>query len=400
MSTSNIYSSGVSRRAVVAGLLGSVALSSLGGIGAARAAGDKVRIGLSHAYTGWAAAFDVAFAVGYQFAVDEVNAKGGVSGKYMIDLIKGTDTASSSVEAIKSADGLLDQGIDILYLSCDATSAVAAGLAGQQKNVLMFPSTSTQPDVTTQVGDWMYLANFSDNLSGGSSGIYAAKDLGAKTAYLLKSSDNTYTENVPEYFRTAFEKSGGTVLGQANYVYGQVDFGGIIADIKKLPSEPDVISTAAFEPDLPAFLHQIRAAGIKSRIVGADAIDTPSFMALGDLVEGTIVISNRQLQAGSKYEEVATLHPEHVENSAWIVGYEAALIVFEAVRLADATDAASIRAAVDKIVNLEVPTGTITFTGFDRRPVVPINFLEVQGGKGVFKKAAIIDPADIPAPIV
>ncbi|WP_457587650.1 ABC transporter substrate-binding protein [Ensifer canadensis] len=393
---------GVSRRAVLASMLGAAALG-ITGIRPALADEGTVRVGFSLAHTGWAAAYDVAFSQGLQMAFDEANATGGAGGKFKIEVIEGTDTASSSVEAIKSADALMEQGVDVLYTSCDATSSVAAGRSGQKKGVLMFAGTSTQPDVPMKVGDWMYLANFSDNLSSGATAVFAVEDLGVKTAYLLKSSDNTFTEFVPEYFATTFEKRGGKVLGKANYTFGQVDFSAIVAEIRALPTEPEAIMTAAFEPELPAFLRQLRAAGIKSRIIGADAIDSPSFYALGDLVEGTIVVSNRVPVEGSKYEEVAKRfaerHPDQVGNSAWIVGYDAGAVLLEAIKNAGATDSASIRSALDKMTDFEVPNGKVTFTGFERRPLVPISLLEIKGGKGVFLKAATIDPAEIPAPM-
>ncbi|MGR9145800.1 ABC transporter substrate-binding protein (plasmid) [Rhizobium leguminosarum] len=394
----------VSRRTVLATMLGGVAAVGIAGVSPAFAEDKTVRVGFSLAHTGWAAAYDVGYALGLRMAFDEANAKGGAGGKYKIDVTEGTDTASSSVEAIKSVDALLEKGVDVLFTSCDATSSVAAGRSGQKKGVLMFAGTSTQVDVPAKVGDWMYLANFSDNVSGGSTGVFAAKDLGIKTAYLLKSSDNTYTEYVPEYFAKTFEKYGGKVVGKGNFTFEQADFGGIIAEIKALPAEPDAIMTAAFEPDLPAFLRQARAAGIKSRIVGADGIDSPSFYALGDLVENTIVLSNRMPVEGSKYQEIAKVfgksHPDQVDNSAWIVGYDAGLVLIEAIKNADATDSASIRAALDKIKDFDVPNGKVSYTGFERRPMVPISFLEIKSGKGVFMKAATIDTADIPAPIM
>lgn len=398
----NILNVGVSRRAVLASMV-TVAAAGVIGVGPVLADDATVRVGFSLAHTGWAAAYDVAFSQGLQMAFDEANADGGAGGKFKIEVIEGTDTASSSVEAIKSADALMEQGVDVLYTSCDATSSVAAGRSGQKKGVLMFSGTSTQPDVPMKVGDWMYLANFSDNLSSGATAVYAVEKMGLKSAYLLKSSDNTFTEFVPEYFATTFEKRGGKILGKANYTFGQIDFSAIVAEIRALPEEPEAIMTAAFEPELPAFLRQLRAAGIKSRIIGADAIDSPSFFALGDLVEGTIVVSNRVPVAGSKYEEVAKRfaerHPEQVGNSAWIVGYDAGVVLLEAIKNAGATDSASIRSALDKITEFDAPNGKITFAGFDRRPLVPISLLEIKGGEGVYLAEATIDPSEIPAPM-
>ncbi|MBN9223110.1 MAG: ABC transporter substrate-binding protein, partial [Mesorhizobium sp.] len=135
---------GLSRRSVMKSMLG-VAIAGVGGLRPVFAADGKVRVGLALAHTGWAAAYDVPFAHGMKMAFDDVNAAGGILGKFKIEVIEGNDTASSSVESIKSADALIEQGVDVLFLSCDATSSTAAGRNGQQKGVLMFAGTSTQP---------------------------------------------------------------------------------------------------------------------------------------------------------------------------------------------------------------------------------------------------------------
>lgn len=387
------------RRSVLGGLGMALAISVMSPV--AHAA-DELKIGMAHSQTGWASAFDVAFAAGFTFASEEINAAGGIDGKIPVKLIQGRDAASSSAEAVKSVEALLGQGISVLMMSADSSGTIAAGRAGQKQGVLMFNSTGSQPSVAPQVGDWMYLSNFSDNLMGAALAIYAREDLGIENVYLLKSPDDAYTEKLPDYFAEVFQKKGGTVVGEGEYNFNQVDFGSVVTEIRALPQEPDAIMTAAFEPDFPALLRQLRAAGIKSRILGADAIDTPTIFALGSIADGTILLTNRVPVEGNKYSQIETrfakAHPDHVENAAWIVGYTAMQVIADATRRAGSTQPDALRKAIEATKGFDGPSGPITYEGRGRLPLWPVHVLEVEGGKGVFKKSIVPDAADIPTP--
>ncbi|MGB3877151.1 MAG: ABC transporter substrate-binding protein [Shinella zoogloeoides] len=388
-------------------LLGGVALALAAGVvaglpGIPRAlAAEELRIGMAHSHTGWAASFDSAFAAGFSFAAQEINEKGGIDGKLPVKLVQGRDAASSSAEAVKSVEGLLKENVSVLMTSADSSGTIAAGRIGQTQGVLMFGSTCSPPSVTSQVGDWMYLSNFSDNLMGTVLALYA-RELGIESVYLLKSPDDAYTEKLPDYFADVFQKKGGTIVGEGEYNFNQVDFGSVVADIRALPEPPDAIMTAAFEPDFPALLRQLRAAGIKSRILGADAIDTPTIFSLGPIADGTVVLSNRQPLEGSTYKEIegrfAKVYPEHAENAAWIVGYTAMEVIADVARRAGATDPAALRKALEETEGFAGPGGPITYAGRNRLPVWPVHVLEIEGGEGVYKKTIVPDAADIPAP--
>lgn len=395
-----------SRRKLLGGIaltIGAMPFASLAFPTAAKAQDAKeLRIGMEHSQTGWAASFDVAFAAGFTFAANEINENGGIEGDIPVKLIQGRDAASASSEAVKSTEGLLNEGVDILMMSCDSSGTIAAGRIAQEQGVLMFGSTSSPPSIPPQVGDWMYLSNFSDNLMGTVLAIYAREDLDIKTAFLLKSPDDAYTEKLPDYFAEVFTKRGGKIVGQGEYNFNQVDFGSTIMQIRSLPQQPDAIMTAAFEPDFPALLRQLRAAGIKSRILGADALDTPTIFSLGSVVDGTIALTNRVPVEGSEYKEIedrfAKEYPEHIENAAWIVGYTAMLVIAESVRLAGSADPAAMRDALETIDNFDGPTGPITYNGQNRLPLWPVHVLEIEGGSGVFKKTIVPSADEIAKP--
>jgi branched-chain amino acid transport system substrate-binding protein len=367
-----------------------------------RVAEEEFVIGMAHSHTGWAAAFDVAFTCGVKYAADEINSNGGIAGKYQIKLITGRDCASIAAEAVKSVDALLAKDVDMIALTCDSSGAIAAGRHGQEQGILMITSTGSQPMTPIRVGDWMYASNFTDNLMGSALAIYAREELKIDTAFTLISYDDAYTE-LPKYFAEIFEKKGGKIVGEATYNFEQVDFGSVVSQIKQLPEEPDAIMTAAFEPDFPAFLRQIRAAGIKSRVIGADALDTPTVYSLGPVAEGVTLCTNRVPVPGSEYEKImkgyAEKYPEHVENAASIVGYIAMYLMAAAVEKADSTEPEKVRAALDSLENWQGPTGPITFKGMKNRlPIMPVHILEVVDGKGVYRKMVIPNKKDIAEP--
>jgi branched-chain amino acid transport system substrate-binding protein len=248
----------------------------------------------------------------------------------------------------------------------------------------------------------MYQSNFTDTQMGTALAVYAREELGVETAFTLISYDDAYTE-LPKYFEEVFVKKGGKIVGQATYNFEQVDFGSVVTQIKQLPEEPDAIMTAAFEPDFPAFLRQIRAAGIQSRVIGADALDTPTVYSLGPVAEGVLLCTNRVPVPGSEYEEImkgfAEEYPEHVENAGAIVGYIAMYLMAAAVENADSTEPEKVRAALDSLENWQGPTGPITYKGMKyRQPLMPVHILEIVNGEGVYRKMVIPEKEDIPDP--
>lgn len=87
------------------------------------------------------------------------------------------------------------------------------------------------------------------------------------------------------------------------------------------------------------------------------------------------------------------------QGEAWPVNNNAALVIADAVKIADATDAASIRPALDGINNFEATNSNITLAGFGSRPLMPVAFLEIEKREGGFKKALVIEASDILDPM-
>jgi branched-chain amino acid transport system substrate-binding protein len=175
-----------------------------------------------------------------------------------------------------------------------------------------------------------------------------------------------------------------------------------VTKIKEMNPQPDVIVTSAFEPDFPAFIRQLRGAGVKIPMVVGDGIDSPTTFALGDIVEGVVFTSSGFAEPGSpmaayqaKYQAKYGKPPESIMDA---LGYDLAMIVNAAVTKANSTDPAKIRDALANLENVQGATAVISYKGGNGTPTRPVAVIRIHDGKRVLVSRESPDPSIVPAP--
>jgi branched-chain amino acid transport system substrate-binding protein len=183
----------------------------------------------------------------------------------------------------------------------------------------------------------------------------------------------------------------------------QPDFSVAVTTIRNLAEPPDLIMTAAYEPDFPAFIRQLRAAGVRIPVFGADALGTPTIAGLGELAEGVVFTSagcaaeNAKLQQFNEHFKQVS---GHLPSSSYEVnGYEIGLLLNAAVGAARSNNGTAIRDALANLDNFHAITGTITYRGTQRIPVRSVALLRYQGGEARCVKTVTPSAAEIPAPL-
>lgn len=367
---------------------------------AAPALAQEIIIGATTAQTGGLAPYDQPALAGLRMALDEINAKGGLGGKYKVNLII-KDTRSDTAQTATVAQELIDAGAKIMISPCDADPSISVGQLTQPLGIPTLTLCGSAPVLTGAVGDVMFGTYPADNVQAAAVADFAISE-GKKKAFLLVSPDATYVANLPEYFGTVFEKKGGTIVGRGTFTMGQPDFSAEITNIKGLAEQPDVIMTAAYEPDFPAFIQQLRAAGLTIPVYGADAIGTPTIKGLGSLVDGVVYTAAGYAEPGSKLEAFNAAFAKRVghapESTYEVNGYEIGLILDEAVRVAGSDDPKAIRDAIANLKDFEGITGKITYAGTDRMPLRPVALMRYEGGEQKHVKTVVPAAADVPAP--
>ena len=376
------------------------AISAIAVVTAAPVFAEEIIIGAATAQTGGLAPYDQPALAGLRMAIDELNAKGGLAGKYKVNLII-KDTRSDTAQTATVTQELIDAGAKIMITPCDADPSISAGQLTQPLGIPSLTLCGSAPVLTQAVGDVMFGTYPADNLQATAVADFAIAE-GKRKVFLLTSPDATYVANLPEYFGKVFEKKGGKIVGRGTFTMNQPDFSAEITNIKGLAEQPDLIMTAAYEPDFPAFIQQLRGAGITIPVYGADAIGTPTIKALGKLVDGVVYTAAGYPEAGSKLEAfnaAFTKHAGHAPESTYEVnGYEIGLILDQAVKTAGSDDPKAIRDAIANLKDFEGITGKITYAGTDRMPLRPVVLMRYEGGEQKYVETVVPAAADVPAP--
>jgi branched-chain amino acid transport system substrate-binding protein len=382
-----------------------IALSLAAGLSAVLAsttasAEDKLVIGAAISKTGWDAPYDSPVMDGFAVAADEINAKGGIAGKYKIEIVTRDNRSDNAQNAIVTQE-LVDQGVNLILAACDSSMVHATADIIVGAKIPAISTCSSSPTLPLSGHGFIFANAVTDNVQGAAQAEYAYGQ-GYRNAYLLRSPDIEYTQ-MPLYFKEAFEKLGGKVIGESIYQLSQPDFSAEVTKIKAMNPQPDVIVTSAFEPDWPAFMRQLRGAGVKIPMVCGDGIDSPTTFALPpELIEGVVFTSSGFAAPGSpmaayqdKYKAKYGKAPESIMDA---LGYDLAKIIEAAVIKADSVDPQKIRDALADLTDVQGATAVISYKGGNGTPTRPVNVLRIVNGARTLVSQKAPDPAIIPAP--
>jgi branched-chain amino acid transport system substrate-binding protein len=403
------------RIALLAGLVTVLTLCALvsavaSGATSSKKAGlpSQYKIGVEMSLTGGIAPFDQPALAGIKMAVGEINAKGGIGGKSKIVLTIKNDRSDSG-QAAANAQTLASQGIDFMMLPGDPSVAIPAGRVAQSHHIPMMTTLASLPTQRQAIGDYFFAGDSGDNLVAAAPALWA-RSHGIKTAYTIVGPDAAYTQNFPRYFAAAFKAAGGKVVGTDTYKFGTTDFSPQIQKIRKLNPQPDAIETAMFEPDLPAFIKQLRAAGVTTKLICSDASDTPATKQLGKLVNEMIFSTYGFPVPGSPlaafYQRFKKHYGHLPTNVLSAIGYDTIYVMADAIKRAGTNDAASVVKALNATKNYHGVLGTTSYgtgttAGFPDRPIAIQKWVwndATHSLKRQFLALVTVPPSKVPAP--
>lgn len=381
--------------------LGVQACGSADGGGADAAgdgAGETITVGYAAALSGFLAPYETPFYNALKIAIDDQNAEGGLAGRYKVKLVV-KDAKSEIPVAAQVSQELIDDGADVLITPCDADPSVAAGQPAQTAKIPAISGCAGSPRLPASVGDFMFQNVFAINSQVVPLAQHAY-EAGHRKAFLLYSPDTRYTNDGPVHFGQVFEKLGGTIVGKETYKFQTQEFSAQVAKIRD--ARPDVIMTSAYDPDLSAFLKQLRAAGVQAPVYGTDGADAPSLLksagkAANGLVFATHGMPVDESPAVKAFAEEYRAKTGHAPESAFVYAAPDLVAVLDAAATkAGSLDGQALRDALDGLTDVEGTTGKITFAGMNRSPLKSVTLVEVRDNAFRFVEHRTPDRALIP----
>ena len=334
--------------------------------------------------TGEAATFGVSTKNGYDLAVAEWNAKGGVLGK-QVKLVFADDKGDPA-EGATVYTKLIEQDKACAIVGTVMSKVSLAGAPiCQAAKIPMIATASTNPKVTG-VGNFVFRACFIDPFQGTVGAKFAFDDLKAKKAACLFDVGNDYTKGLSEFFKTKFTALGGEVVGFEGHATGTSDFKAQLT--KVLAAKPDVLYISDYYSDVAIMAKQARELGFKGPMIGGDGWDSPKLVEIaGPAVEGCFFTNHYAKEDKApivqEFVKKYTAKYNAAPDALAALAYDAANIMLDAITRAGATDGAAIQAALGK-TDLRVVTGQVKFDE-KRNPVKSAVIIEIKGGHEVYK---------------
>ena len=240
----------------------------------AQAQAETVRIGLIYDLTGpFAAGGSVASSIGAQIAIDLVNEKGGIGGKYKVAPVA-ADSQSKPDVAINEAVRLIDQEkIDIIngvYASAHAVPLAAK--VEQQKKILwittavstaVFKDKNLQYVFRAQIHSDQYGQAFAGFLAEHAKAKLGMEPKDVKVALIHE--DGPYGVGVAAADEAYAKEAGLQVVLREGYSASAPDLSVLVTKLKR--AKADVISHAGYNPDITLFLRQARENGLRFKML-------------------------------------------------------------------------------------------------------------------------------------
>ena len=334
--------------------------------------------------TGEAATFGVSTKNGYDLAVAEWNAKGGVLGK-QVKLVFADDKGDPA-EGATVYTKLIEQDKACAIVGTVMSKVSLAGAPiCQAAKIPMIATASTNPKVTG-VGNFVFRACFIDPFQGTVGAKFAFDDLKAKKAACLFDVGNDYTKGLSEFFKTKFTALGGEIVGFEGHATGTSDFKAQLT--KVLAAKPDVLYVSDYYSDVAIIAKQARELGFKGPLVGGDGWDSPKLVEIaGPAVEGCFFTNHYAKEDKAPivqdFVKKYTAKYNAAPDALAALAYDATNIMLDAINRAGSTDGTAIQGALVK-TDLKVVTGQVKFDS-DRNPVKSAVIIELKGGQQVYK---------------
>jgi len=358
---------------------------------AKKAEENQILVGAYLSLTGTTATFGTSSLKGIEMAVDKVNSSGGVLGK-QIKLLS-EDTQSKPEEAALAVTKLItrDKVKAILGEIASSRSLAAAPICQENKIPMVTPG-STNPEVTKK-GDYIFRVCYIDPFQGEVIAKFAYESLGLRKVAVITDVKNDYSIGLAQFFTETFTKLGGTVVGEQAYSEGDTDFRAQLTAIKGL--KPEAVVVPGYYQESALLIKQARELNMNIPFLGGDGWDSNKLIEVGGAaMEGTFFTNHYAADDTSAIvQDFVTTYKARFNNeipdAMAVLGYDAALILFDAMTRAGSDEPTLVRNALAATKDFPGVSGTTTIDA-ERNARKASVIVKIQDGQ--FRFHAKVDP--------
>lgn len=326
------------------------------------ASGDTIKVGIIASLSGPERPWGDESRKGAQLAIDQVNEEGGIGGM-KIELIP-EDTGGDPAMGKTATERLVSSHKVVAVLG-----EVASGVTGpaaevcQGAGVPIISIGSTRTGLSS-IGNMFFRVCYTDAFQGAMLAKFAYEDLGLRNVAVLTDRQLPYSVGLSEDFTAYFTKLGGKIAREDFYEKGNTDFKAQLTNLQA--SNPDGLFCSGYFTEIGPIARQRADVGLDVPMFGGDGWDSAELLNSG----GQGIMGSYYSNHYSNLEDrpqvkdfVAKFKEKYGEepaNAMGALGYDAALVLIDALKRSSSFDSRAIRDAVAATSNLEAVSGTIT----------------------------------------
>ncbi|MBR1218465.1 ABC transporter substrate-binding protein [Bradyrhizobium sp. U87765 SZCCT0131] len=383
----------------VMGLAAAALGLALSGLSTAARADGEIKIGEINSYSALPS-FTDPYRKGWQLAVEEINAAGGIKGKKLVVISK--DDNGKPADAVTAANELVaSEGVAMISGTFFSNIGLAVSDFAKQKKVFFLAGEPLTDAVTMASGNrYTFRLRPSNYMQAAMLADEAAK-LPAKR-WATVAPNYEYGQSAVAVFKALLSKKRPDIqwVSEQWPPQGKIDAGPVVQALAA--DKPEAILNVTFGPDLVKFVREGNTRGLfKDRAVVSFLTGEPEYLdpLKDETPEGWIV-------TGYPWYDIKT--PEHAAflkayqakyndypRLGSVVGYELIKSAAAILAKADSSDADKLIAAAEGI-KLASPFGEITYRKEDHQSTLGayVGKTSVKDGKGVMVGSVYRDGAD------
>lgn len=352
---------------------------------------EPIKVGAIFSKTGAAAESNRMHLQAIRLALEEMNQQGGVPGG-PLELLE-FDNKSSAIGAKEAALKAVEAGVVGVIGASRSSHSLAMAPVLQKAGIPMISPHSTHPDVTL-AGDCIFRICFTDSFQGSALALFARRDVKADESVVLINAGNQYSITLGEIFADHFSAQGGHVLWKQDYLPESGDYTELLKKVKVL--NPKLVFLPGYQKDSAQIIKQSREMGISSIFLGGDGWMALMYEYAGSALHGSYFADHwhpsRKSTLSRHFVEAFTDKYGKINASAPALGYDAAMLLGDAIRRANSVDPKAVRKAIAETLDFEGVTGNIQFD-HDGNRVTSALILKFE--EGLTKLFKTIEPVKI-----
>lgn len=320
---------------------------------------EEIKVGFVGPLTGDYANYGTLCKQAVEMAIEEINAKGGVSGKqiklYAEDSEGDSQKALAATEKLSSSDKVCAILGPILT---GETFSVAERV--QQEGLVIITPSASHKDITA-IGDYIWRTTPSDGLQGVVAGKYWSQVLGYKKLAVLYAK-NDYSQGLYESMAESFEEEGGEIVATETFMVGDKDFKTQLTKLKNTNAEAVYIPD--YTTEMAQILEQASQLQVNKPFLSGDGFLSEEIYTLaGQYTDGVVYTASAQVEESNsakefkeKYTAKYGVGPDSFATNAYDATYILASVIEKV-----GTDRKAIKEGMKEVKDFVGVNGVINF---------------------------------------